>query len=208
MWSVVVLPLAFRSTGMSLKSWPSHGGHGSISWRRSLLGSTLRVMPLPSAGGVTYVGRPRSKFLGGTSGAVFGGDSLNVLPSTPVSESVSGLNDNLPDSAIAVTISGLPMKFIVVGWPSLRRGKLRLYEVTIVFGTSEASLDRRHWPMHGPQALARTTPLMSLSDCICPSRSMVARTCSEPGVTRNGTAVFRPCAFACSATSAARLMSS
>ena len=77
-----------------------------------------------------------------------------------------------------------------------------------MFGTSDASLDRRHWPMHGPQALARTTPLMSFSDCICPSRSMVARTCSEPGVTRNGTAVFKPCALACSATSAARLMSS
>ena len=125
-----------------------------------------------------------------------------------MSESVSGLNDSFPASASAVTISGLPMKFIVVGWPSLRRGKLRLYEVTIVFGTSDASLDRRHWPMQGPQALASTTPLMSFSDCIWPSRSIVARTCSEPGVTRNGTAAFKPCTFACSATSAARLMSS
>ena len=49
---------------------------------------------------------------------------------------------------------------------------------------------------------------MSSSEDICPSRSMVARTCSEPGVTMNGTAVATPRAFACSATSAARLMSS
>src|SRR5712692_10363960 len=144
MWSVVVLPLAFTSTGMSLKSWPSHAGHGSISCRRSLLGSTFRVIALPSSGGVTYVGRPRSKFLAGTSGAVLGGDSLNVLPSAPVRESVRGLNDNLPATASAVTISGLPMKFIVVGWPSLRRGKLRLYEVTMVFGTAASSLALRH----------------------------------------------------------------
>ncbi len=62
--------------------------------------------------------------------------------------------------------------------------------------------------MHGPHALASTVPLMSRSDCIWPSRSMVARTCSEPGVTMNGVATVSPCAFACSATSAARLMSS
>ena len=48
--------------------------------------------------------------------------------------SVSGLNDSLPASASAVTISGLAMKFIVVGWPSMRPGKLRLYDVTMVFG--------------------------------------------------------------------------
>ena len=57
--------------------------------------------------------------------------------------------------AYAVTISGLAMKFIVVGAPSLRRGKLRLYDVTMVFGSVVASRARRHCPMHGPQALAR-----------------------------------------------------
>src|SRR4029450_4610431 len=103
-------------------------------------GSTFRLIALPSSGGATYVGRPRSKFLAGTSGAVLGGDSLNVFPPAPVRGSVSGLNDSLPAIARAVTISGLPMKFIVVGWPSLRRGKLRLYEVTIGFGTSGGSL--------------------------------------------------------------------
>ena len=51
---------------------------------------------------------------------------MNGRPSVPVSVSVTGLNDSLPASAIAVTISGLPMKFMVVACPSLRAGKLRL----------------------------------------------------------------------------------
>ena len=93
----------------------------------------------------------------GTSGAAAGGSSLNGLPSAPVSVSVSGLNESRPASASAVTISGLAMKFIVVAWPSLRRGKLRLYEVTIVLGTPAAACARRHCPMQGPQALASTT---------------------------------------------------
>src|SRR5687767_13299189 len=110
--------------------------------------------------------------------------------------------------ASAVTISGLPMKFIVVGAPSLRAGKLRLYEVTIVLACAEASFERRHWPMHGPQALASTLPLMSCRGFIWPSRSMVARTCADPGVIRNGMAAETPRVRACVATSAARLMSS
>src|SRR6185295_1559760 len=78
----------------------------------------------------------------------------------------------------------------------------------MVFGLAAADWDLRHCPMHGPQAFASTLPLISFRDFIWPSRSMVARTCSEPGVTMNETADFTPCAFACSATSAARLMSS
>jgi hypothetical protein len=78
----------------------------------------------------------------------------------------------------------------------------------MVLGIPTISLALRHWPIQGPQAFARTTPFISLRDCIWPSRSMVARTCSEPGVTRKGTAALKPCALACSATSAARLMSS
>ncbi len=83
-------------------------------------------MPLPSSGGATYEDWPRAKFRAGTSGAVLGGSSLKGLPSAPMIESVSGLKESLPASAIAVTISGLPMKFIVVACPSLRIGKLRL----------------------------------------------------------------------------------
>ncbi len=41
---------------------------------------------------------------------------------------------------------------------------------------------RSHWPMHGPQALASTVPPMASRSARRPSRSMVARTCSEPGV--------------------------
>ena len=78
----------------------------------------------------------------------------------------------------------------------------------MVLGWPTDSPARRHWPMQGPQALASTVALMSFSDCICPSRSMVARTCSDPGVTINGTAACSPRALACSATSAERLISS
>ena len=107
-------------------------------------------MPRPSGGGATYEVRPRAKFLGGTSGAWRGGRRVNGLPSAPVRASVSGLNERRPARANAVTISGLPMKFIVVGWPSLRRGKLRLYEVTMVLGALGGLL--------GPPPLADAGP--------------------------------------------------
>jgi hypothetical protein len=106
-----------------------------------------------------------------------------------------------------VTISGLAMKLMVVARPSLRPRKLRLNEVTIVFGASAPSGARRHWPMHGPHAFASTVAPISRSERSCPSRSRVARICSEPGVTRNAARALTPWARACSATSAARLMS-
>src|ERR1700730_17353874 len=163
MWSVVVLPLVLIRTGMSTKSLPSQADQGSINCSRSLFGSTCNGMLLPSSGGAIYVACPRSKSLAGTSGAGLGGSRRNGLPSAPVKVSGSGLTDNGFASAKAVTLSGLPMKFIVVGEPALRRGKLRLYEVTMVLGTASAATDRRHWPMQGPQALASTVPSMSLS---------------------------------------------
>src|SRR6267154_2072556 len=139
MWSVVVLPLVLIRTGMSTKSLPSQADHGSISCSRSLLGSTCNWMLPPSSGGATYVACPRSKSLAGTSGAGLGGSRRNALPSASVKVSVRGLKDSRLASAKAVTISGLPMKFIVVGEPSLRRGKLRLYEVTMVLGAASAA---------------------------------------------------------------------
>ena len=69
---------------------------------------------------------------------------MNCEPSAAFKLSRNGLNESLPAIASAVTISGLAMKFIVVGRPSLRAGKLRLYDVTIVFGTAAVSLDLRH----------------------------------------------------------------
>ena len=86
---------------------------------------------------------------------------MKAWPPSTCSSSVSGLNDSLPAIASAVTTSGLPMKFIVSDRPSLRRGKFRLYEVTIVLGTPSISFSRFHCPMHGPHALASTTPSMS-----------------------------------------------
>ena len=101
------------------------------------------------------------------------------------------------------------MKFIVVGWPSLRAR-----EVAVVRGHDRV----RHAACRGrPPPLADARPAgvgqhrrrrCPSAICIWPSRSIVARTCSEPGVTRNGAAALSPCALACSATSAARLMSS
>ncbi|MNC85778.1 hypothetical protein D3C83_13910 [compost metagenome] len=91
---------------------------------------------------------------------------MKALPSAPLSESVSGLNESLPAIASAVTISGLAMKFMVAAWPSLRAGKFRLKEVTMVLGAAAASFALRHCPMQGPQALARTVALTPSSACI------------------------------------------
>lgn len=60
-----------------------------------------------------------------------GGSNLNDLPSTPISESVIGLNERFPEKAMAVTISGDARKFIVLLLASLRPLKLRLKEVRI-----------------------------------------------------------------------------
>ena len=46
---------------------------------------------------------------------------------------------------------------------------------------------RFHWPMQGPQALASTVPPTRLNTSMRPSRSMVARICSLPGVIVKGT---------------------
>ena len=60
-----------------------------------------------------------------------------------------------------------------------------------MFGTSGVA--RRHWPMHGPAGVRQCTdaPIPS-SACICPSRSIVARICSDPGVTSSRAAVEQP----------------
>jgi len=38
----------------------------------------------------------------------------------------------------------------------------------MVFATPTISWERRHCPIHGPQALAKTVPLSSSSEAICP----------------------------------------
>ncbi len=100
------------------------------------------------------------------------------------------------------------MKAIVLGLPSLRAGKLRLNDVTIVFGVPFSMSSRCHWPMQGPQAFASTVAPIDSRSASSPSRSIVARTCSDPGVMSSGERTVIPCAEACRATCAARPMSS
>jgi hypothetical protein len=109
---------------------------------------------------------------------------------------------------MATTVSGEPMKASVSALPSLRLGKLRLKDVTIEFFSPGSMSSRFHCPMHGPQALASTVAPMASRSPSSPSRSMVARTCSEPGVISSGVRTFRPFAVASRAIDAAREMSS
>ena len=64
-----------------------------------------------------------------------------------------------------MTISGLVMKLMVSALPSLRRGKFLLKEVTMVLACPSGTVWRRHWPMHGPQALARDRSADGLQRC-------------------------------------------
>src|SRR5829696_4467670 len=100
------------------------------------------------------------------------------------------------------------MKASVWALPSLRLGKLRLNDVMIELLWPDSTSDRAHWPMQGPQALASTVAPTACRSASSPSRSTVARTDSDPGVTSRGVRVRRPRAEAWRATLAARLMSS
>ena len=62
--------------------------------------------------------------------------------------------------------------------------------------------------MHGPQALASTVAPIASRSAINPSRSIVARVCSEPGVISRSVFARRPFADAWRAIDAARVMSS
>ena len=62
--------------------------------------------------------------------------------------------------------------------------------------------------MHGPQLLDSTVPPIFWKMSMKPSRSMVARICSDPGEMVKGTLALMPAASACLATLAARAMSS
>ncbi len=62
--------------------------------------------------------------------------------------------------------------------------------------------------MHGPQALASTVAPAASKVSSSPSRSIVARTCSEPGVIISSVFTFRPLSAAWRRIEAARVMSS
>ena len=49
-----------------------------------------------------------------------GGENLKLLPEGRGIESVTGLNESLPENAIAVTIVGEARKFLVRALPSFR----------------------------------------------------------------------------------------
>ena len=122
---------------------------------------------------------------------------MNGLPSAPISVSRAGSKQSRPARASAVTISGLATKLWVPARPSLRPGKLRLKEVTIVLGARPRRAcgatvrcrARRRGPHCAP--IARSDPSW-------PSRSSVARICSEPGVPNSFARARRPWARACS----------
>ena len=122
--------------------------------------------------------------------------------------SVIGLKSRRPARASATTVSGLVTKDNVFAEPSFRFGKLRLNELTMVLGTELTSAERSHWPIHGPHALANTVAPMDSRSANKPSRSMVARICSLPGVISNSVLARKPLADACRAIDAARVMSS
>src|SRR3954462_8419557 len=107
-----------------------------------------------------------------------------------------------------MTMSGDVTKANVLAEPSLRFGKLRLNELMIVFGVDGSMSGRSHCPMHGPQALARTVPPIASRSASSPSRSIVARTCSEPGVMSSWVLARSPRADAWRAIDAARVMAS
>eukprot|EP00955_Chlamydomonas_euryale_P072936 361570-Chlamydomonas_euryale.AAC.6 len=109
---------------------------------------------------------------------------------------------------MAVTSSGDATKQCVAGLPSLRAAKLRLNDVMMELASPLATSVRFHWPMHGPHELDSTVPPILANVSIMPSRSIVARICSEPGEMVNGTLALMPAASACFAMDAARAMSS
>ncbi len=130
------------------------------------------------------------------------------VPSGAVIVSTVGSKSRRPASAIASTVSGEVTKLSVLGDPSFRLGKLRLNELTIVFGCPVTDSGRDHWPMQGPHALANTVAPIASRSARSPSRSIVARTCSDPGVISSSHLAVKPAAAAWRAIEATRVMSS
>ena len=81
-------------------------------------------------------------FSGSTSPT--GGSNRTSEPSAAVSVSVVGSKSSRPDRASPITVSGDVTKLSVFADPSLRFGKLRLYELTIVFGCPVMLSGRDH----------------------------------------------------------------
>ncbi len=84
--------------------------------------------------------------------------------------STIGLKLIRPAMVRAVTISGDATNENVFGFPSFRFAKFLLNEVIIEFFSSGFSFSRFHCPIHGPHALASTTPPIARKSSRIPSR--------------------------------------
>ena len=76
------------------------------------------------------------------------------------------------------------------------------------FGTLGLPVVRCHWPMQGPQAVAKTVAFNFSKTSSTPSRFNVSKIRTEPGTTMRGVFKVRPLSKTCLATLAARVMSS
>ena len=177
---------------------------GAVRWS----GSMLMSMPFPSSGGALYAECPAAKPVAGTSGAGCGGTRRTPRRLRPVRVSRAGSNDSLPARARAVTISGLAMKFFVVALAIVAHGKVAVVGRQDRVRYAATPGERRHCPMHGPHAFASTfAPMPRALPSGRRARSWrgFARSRASPC---SGTAAWIPCARACAATSAERLISS
>ena len=131
------------------------------------------------------------------------------MPFSFVRESVIGLKSNLPEIAMAATISGEPTKAWVFGFPSARLAKFLLKECTIVFFSCLSAPFLSHCPIQGPHALVNILVDSNfLNVSINPSLSAVKRTCSEPGLIPKVAFGFKPLLTASSTIDAALVKSS
>ena len=127
----------------------------------------------------TRRGRSRRQ---GRSSPIGGVEPRPSTPESVVIESVSGVEVERPGQGVSDDHVGRGDEGLGVGVAVVALGK-----VAVEAGHDGVELcrDRRrrrsHWPMQGPQALASTVPPMASRSASSPSRSMVARTCSEPG---------------------------
>ena len=142
-WSVVHCPLAFINTGKSSKFFPFQAGNGFKSCIRSLSGETFTTIFDLSSGGDTNPSLPVSNPFAGNSSPT-GASNLTNFPSSFGKKSLTGLYDKRPPNAIAVTISGDPIKARVAAFPSFLLAKFRLKEVTIVFFFPSVLSNRFH----------------------------------------------------------------
>src|SRR5262249_4884284 len=135
--------LALTRIGNRSKSFPSHGANGSSSCSLSLVGDTATMTAELSAGGATKPDAPGSKPRLGSSSPE-GATSLNGSPAAPTTVSVAGSKSSRPASASATTVSGEVTNANVDFKPSLRWGKLRLYDVTMVLAEPSCTSSRCH----------------------------------------------------------------